>query len=180
MLPVGPLMIEHRLIERVIAVMGKEADRIESEGNADPLFVDTVVDFIGTYADRCHHGKEEDILFRELGKKKLSTGHRSVIEELIREHAWGRETTRRLSVAGGRCAGGDRDALAEVARLMRELCGFYPAHIKKEDKSFFLPVMGYFSPEEKQAMLEEEFEFDRTLIHERYRQVAERAEARFG
>jgi len=32
MLPIGPLMIEHRLIEKMIAVIGKEIDRCESEG----------------------------------------------------------------------------------------------------------------------------------------------------
>jgi hemerythrin-like domain-containing protein len=184
MMPIGPLMIEHRLIERMIGVMEKEAARIENEKSADPLFIETVVDFIRTYADRCHHGKEEDILFRELRKKNLSAEHRRVMEELISEHVWGRETTKNLSLAGGRYAGGDRAALSEITRFMRELAGFYPTHIKKEDKSFFLPVMGYFSQEEKDAMLEEELEFDRTLIHERYREVyqnmAAKAETRFG
>jgi hemerythrin-like domain-containing protein len=159
MMPIGPLMIEHRLIERVIAVMAREADRIEKEGRADPLFIDTVVDFIRTYADRSEH--------------------RKVMEELVGEHVRGRNTTKSLSQAGGRYAGGDRSALTDIARFMKELSSFYPSHIRKEDKSFFLPVMGYFTPEEKHAMLEEELEFDRNLIHERYRAVAEEAEARF-
>jgi hemerythrin-like domain-containing protein len=107
-----------------------------------------------------------------------------VMEELINEHVWGRETTKSLSLAGGRYAGGDRAALSDITRFMRELAGFYPVHIRKEDKSFFLPVMAYFSPGEKDAMLEEEFEFDRTLIHERYREVyknmAAKAETRSG
>jgi hemerythrin-like domain-containing protein len=180
MMPIGPLMIEHRLIERMIGVMDKEAARIEKEKSADPVFIDAVVDFIRTYADRCHHGKEEDILFRELEKKDLSDEHRRIMEELVREHVRGRETTKSLSLAGGRYAGGDRGALPEITRLMRELAGFYPVHIRKEDKAFFLPVMGYFSPEERQAMLEEEFEFDRTLIHEKYREAAAKAEKRFG
>jgi hemerythrin-like domain-containing protein len=180
MMPIGPLMIEHRLIERVIGVIDKEAARIEKEKTADLLFIDTVVDFVRTYADRCHHGKEEDILFRELKKKSLAAEHLRLMEELVKEHVWGRETTKGLSLAGGRYAEGDRAALPEITRLMRELAGFYPVHIRKEDKSFFLPVMGYFSQEEKQAMLEEEFEFDRALIHERYREVAEKAERRFG
>jgi hemerythrin-like domain-containing protein len=102
------------------------------------------------------------------------------MEELVREHVWGRETTRSLSSAGGRYAAGDRGASSEITRLMRELAGFYPVHIRKEDKSFFLPVMGYSSPGERQAILEEEFEFDRTLIHEKYRGAAEKAEKRFG
>jgi hemerythrin-like domain-containing protein len=62
----GPLMIEHRLIDRMIGIIKRILSQIEKEEKVDPVFVDTTVDFIRTYADRTHHGKEEDILFREL------------------------------------------------------------------------------------------------------------------
>ncbi|MFO7971638.1 MAG: hypothetical protein R6U40_07790 [Desulfobacterales bacterium] len=68
----APLMIEHRLIERIIGIIKSTLSEIEKEETVDPVFVDTTVDFIRTYADRTHHGKEEDILFRELGKRDLS------------------------------------------------------------------------------------------------------------
>jgi len=66
MMPIAPLMIEHRLIERMIKVMKNEVNVISATGRARPEFIDAAVDFIRTYADRCHHGKEEDILFRQL------------------------------------------------------------------------------------------------------------------
>ena len=68
----GPLMIEHRLIERMLSVMKGVLDKIESKHRVDPVFVDIAVDFIRVYADRTHHGKEEDILFRELNNKPLT------------------------------------------------------------------------------------------------------------
>ena len=46
----------------------------------------------------------------------------------------------------------------------------YPAHIRKEDKSFFLPAMDYLSDEEKASMVDAEREFDRKLIHRIYRE----------
>ena len=78
MLPIGPLMIEHRLIERMISVMQSELQRIEKCKKADSVFIETSVDFIKTYADRCHHGKEEDILFRELKGKNVSDEHKQI------------------------------------------------------------------------------------------------------
>ncbi|MEW6664665.1 MAG: hypothetical protein AB1512_05520 [Thermodesulfobacteriota bacterium] len=51
---------------------------------------------------------------------------------------------------------------------LRWATGFYPMHVEKEDRHFFISVMGYFSKEEKDAMLQEGYEFDRQLIHERY------------
>ncbi len=34
--------------------------------------MDMIMDLIRTYADRCHHGKEEEILFKTLNAKDLS------------------------------------------------------------------------------------------------------------
>jgi len=96
MMPIGPLMIEHRLIERMIRVMKGELERIEERQSVEPRFIEVAVDFIRTYADRCHHGKEEDILFRDLKKKELTDEHRQTMADLELEHRWGRETVGRL------------------------------------------------------------------------------------
>ncbi len=55
---------------------------------------------------------------------------------------------------------------------------FYPVHIEKEDKHFFLPCLGYFSKEEQDIMLGEFWEFDRKMIHEKYRKVVETREGK--
>ncbi len=46
-------------------------------------------------------------------------------------------------------------------------------HIEKEDKRFFPASMGYFSQAEQDAMLEEMWEFDRGMIHEKYDAVVD-------
>ena len=176
MLPIGPLMIEHRLIERMIQVMRKELQRFEKEKKADLVFVDMAVDFIRTYADRCHHGKEQDILFRELSKKQLVDEHKRIMDELIEEHRWGRKTVGELVDAKEKYAGGDNDQLTIIFDRMTALVDFYPKHIDKEDKRFFLPCMEYFNEQEKDSMLSEGWEFDRRLIHEKYANVVANAE----
>lgn len=176
MMPIGPMMIEHRLIERMIRVMRAELDRFLREKKADPEAIMTFVDFVRTYADRCHHGKEEDILFRELAKRKISDEHRRVVEELVRDHQWARQQTRDLVEATQKYSGGDQTAFLTITARLSALTEFYPTHIEKEDKRFFLPVMRYFSQEDKDAMLREGFEFDQNLIHEKYRRIVEQAE----
>jgi hemerythrin-like domain-containing protein len=176
MMPIGPLMIEHRLIERMIDVMREELKVFEKERKLDPEFVEMAVDFIRTYADRCHHGKEEDILFRELGGKKLTDEHRRTMEELVEEHRWGRKTTVRLVEANQRYMQGDRNAMSPVIECLKSLVQFYPKHIEKEDRHFFIPCMDYFTETEQQSILREEWEFDRSLIHEKYRNMVIAAE----
>ncbi len=60
---------------------------------------------------------------------------------------------------------------------MEELVEFYPKHIEKKDKHFFIPIMECFNTAEKDAMLEERYEFDQKLIHEKYANIISQAEA---
>ncbi len=171
MKPAGPLMIEHRLIERVIALMSRELQRIKSGRDVDPVFIRAVVDFLKTYADRCHHGKEEDILFKALEPKPLSPEHRRIMEQLLREHVLGRENARRIAAALHPCEQGNRDAVREIILGLENLVTLYPKHIDTEDKHFFLPAMDYLSDAERTRMLHDFAEFDRQLIHEKYKGV---------
>jgi hemerythrin-like domain-containing protein len=178
MMPIGPLMIEHRLIERMVGVLRGEMQGIEKKNEVHAELIDSGVDFFRTYADRCHHGKEEDILFRDLAKKRLSPEHKKIMEELIEEHRFGRETVRQLLSAKERYVKGEAKARKEIIGILKKLVGFYPVHIEKEDKHFFLPCMDYFSREERDAMLQECWNFDKQLIHEKYRQLVEQFEGR--
>ena len=65
-------MIEHRLIERAIKQMRMELGRAETRKRFDVQFIDSWVDFVHTYADQTHHGKEEKILFHDLENRPLS------------------------------------------------------------------------------------------------------------
>ena len=170
MLPIAPLMIEHRLIERMIAVISKETERLAGGGEPDPAFIDEAADFIRTYADRCHHGKEEDILFRALDKKELSSFDRLIMEELVEDHRRGRENVARLTASKDRYIKGDKEEVALILEELRFFVDFYPKHIEREDRHFFMPSMAYLSPEEKDAMLDEERAFDRDLIHRIYKE----------
>lgn len=185
MLPVGPLMMEHRLIERMIALIKQELDRIQSNvavdpefAFVDPVFIDTAVDFLHTYGDRCHHGKEENILFAVLDKKELSPEHRRIMDELIAEHVLARETTGKLLNAKEDHLREKPEALEHLLLHMRTLVEFYPGHIEKEDRHFFLPCMDYLSQAEKEEMLARMYEFDRQMIHEKYRLIVESIENR--
>jgi len=87
-------MWEHRLIERML--ISVEAEILQINSRFNPIFIDTIVDFIRIYADRTHHGKEEDILFRDMKKKPLSGEHERIMNELVEEHVFARKTVGRL------------------------------------------------------------------------------------
>lgn len=108
-------MHEHRLIERMIEVMDAQAKHVEGTGEVDTRIVDRIAEFVRAYADRCHHGKEEDILFRRLEDKRLTAELASGMASLIQDHVYGRSVTRALVEANDRYASGDTDV--ECPRL---------------------------------------------------------------
>jgi hemerythrin-like domain-containing protein len=170
MKPRGQLMIEHRLIEKCLA-SAAESTKDMKEGRYDPDLIDTIVDFIKTYADRTHHGKEEDILFRTLSQRQISGDDLIVMNELIDEHKRARQKVGRIVELNKQFKMGNREVVPQIREIIVWLAGFYPVHIRKEDKVFFPQSEKYLRQDELEAMLEEFWEFDRKMIHEKYQNV---------
>ena len=173
MKPRGPLMIEHRLIEKMIAVINDQISVMRKQERVNAAFIDAAVDFIRVYADKTHHGKEEDILFRDLAAKKISAEDKAAMQELIEEHRYARKTVAELVQAKDDCLAGRKEALKTVLDRLATLTEFYPEHIRREDEGFFPDTEKYFTREEQDAMLREFWEFDRKMIHEKYKSVVE-------
>jgi hemerythrin-like domain-containing protein len=172
----APLMIEHRLIERMIAIVTKALPRIRPEEKADPVFLGTVIDFFHSYVDLVHHGKEEAIMFRELDQKGMTEPDRTVMTELIEEHALARKITAETVESIARYRDGDTAALQKIAEGFSTFADFYPKHIEKEDNVFFPASRAYLSEQEERAMLEGFWEYDRKMLQEIYRNRIEELE----
>ena len=121
MKPIGPLMREHRLIERMIALLNKEAERTKADNNVNTGFLMVAIDFIRMYADRTHHGKEEDILFNELAQKSLSPEHKNIMNELIQEHMAARKIVARLINARENYLNGSSKSYTDIVECLEEL-----------------------------------------------------------
>ena len=108
-----------------------EGDRIKKDKLADIDFIDNCIDFIKTYADRCHQGKEENILFKELETKRLKPDHMKLLKELIEEHKYAREITSKLFDVRNRYFNNNDDATKqllafEIYEYLKYLIDFYP------------------------------------------------------
>ena len=168
MTPIGILMVEHRLIERMVDLMQAELERSGQGKMANLVFIDGAIDFARTYADACHHGKEESILFAKLAMKKLLPEHKKRMDELVLEHIQGRKIVTNLEMERERYMKGDLDAVGPILTICKSLAEFYPGHMEKEEKDFFIPSMEYFSKREQEEMVRKFWEFDKDLLLEKY------------
>lgn len=179
MKPIAPMMIEHRLIEKIFPVVTAVKADMERTGKADGEAVAAIVDFFRFYGDRVHHGKEEKIYFHELAKKKLTPERRALMNELIREHQEARKIVGSLSDALERYRKGDKAALKDMEEALGKLPDLYTEHIRKEDRVLFRPSLDYFSPAEQQELLEKMKDYDEKMIHEKYRGTVDDLRAKY-
>ncbi len=179
MLPIGELMIEHRLIDRMLKLMRVEMDRIGAYGKADPELIESVVTFMKEYADICHHGKEEKILFARLSEKPVSPDMKRMIDDLTQEHRFVRNLTNELVRANDQYVNGRPEGKAGIISSLNSIVEFYPKHVEKEEKHFFIPAMEYFSEKERDTMLGMFREFDDRLLYDEFRMMVSGMEDRW-
>ena len=179
MLPIGQLMIEHRLTYRMVTLFNRELERIGDTGMADQDFIDSAAGYMREFADTCHHGKEEKILFARLAEKPLAPELKKTMEDLIQEHVLMRKITNDLVRAKERYIQNDIGGKADIIASINNIIELYPAHMEKEDRHFFLPAMGYLTDREKDDMLDNFFEFDSRLFHDGYRYTVATLEERW-
>jgi hemerythrin-like domain-containing protein len=140
-----------------------------------------VVEFMRTFADKCHHGKEEHLLFPLLEQKGVPI-HGCPLGVLIQEHERGRALVTELAEAVGAYAGTSGDGTRE--RLHRSLHGLtelYPGHMWREEYLLF-PMTAKVLGAEELRTLHAQFDHLELEIgdgaHARYQQLAERLEGK--
>jgi len=172
------LMAEHRVIARMVELMGKELGGEALSGRANQVFIYSAVDFFKNYTDTTHHGKEEGILFKRLEGKSLLPAHKAVMEQLVREHNVARGEVKGLYDAAQRYERGDLDALSHISAHLKRLISIYPPHMELEEKHFFADALGYFSPGEKEQMLDDFYDHDADMAHRKYVEMVEKYEVK--
>jgi len=128
--PVDVLSQEHQTILSVLGAMDVELQQLHGGAAIRAAFWQSALDFLEHYADRCHHGKEEQLLFVELERCGLPPEH-GPTACMRSEHEQGRQGRMQMVHA---LKAGDGKALAHAAggyvTLLRE-------HIGKEDHVLF-------------------------------------------
>ena len=90
------------------------------------------------------------------------------MNKLVKDHVFARKTVGALNEANNSVIKENKGSIKEIISNLEKLVKLYPKHIYTEDKEFFYPILDYFSKEEQDSMLQEFWEFDQKIIHERY------------
>ncbi|MDH3717443.1 MAG: hemerythrin domain-containing protein [Planctomycetota bacterium] len=183
MQPTEILMQEHRVIEQVLACLEKMADQCAAGQALDTRSAEQALDFFRNFADRCHHGKEEDLLFPLMESKGFSR-EQGPTGVMLHEHEQGRRLVQAMTGAVSTDAS-DADAAREAfIDPARQFVALLREHIHKEDHCLF-PMANQALTEPDQQQLVDSFEKVEhddlgPETHQRYVNLANELAERFG
>jgi hemerythrin-like domain-containing protein len=155
-------MNEHRNIERVLDCLERMTVMADTSGHLDGASARESLAFFRGYADRCHHGKEEDLLFPMMEKKGFP-GHGGPLAVMRDEHEIGRAHIRAMDQAIDGAENGDAGVLASFVHHARAYVLMLRDHIEKEDHCLFSMADGAFSAEDQQQLAAQFERADREL-----------------
>jgi hemerythrin-like domain-containing protein len=157
------LMREHSLILQVLSTLEKRAADLEAGTATDPAYFQKAVEFLRSFADRCHHGKEEDILFTMMVEELDYPRSGGPVAVLTTEHERGRGFIRGIAEAAA-VLDGDPTAARRIIDNARGYIQLLRTHIDREDTIVF-PMVEQFLDDSDQARLAGKFaQFERQEI----------------
>lgn len=127
---------EHKIILRVIEVLRRLVNRSEHDGQFEAESLRGCVEFFRSFADACHHAKEEDLLFPALEKRGIPR-EGGPIGVMLEEHTIARGHTRDMGDALDAIQNGDVDARKRFHEAARAYIDLLTQHIFKEDNILF-------------------------------------------
>ena len=152
MSPTEQLKEEHEGIKVMLDILAKVCDRLESGARVDQRHPDQILEFLKVFVDRCHHAKEEDILFPAMERAGVP-GEGGPIGVMLAEHRLGRENIKGMSEAAERLGRGDRSASSQFVQNARNYIELLLAHIEKENEILYPMADGSIPENIQQALL---------------------------
>jgi len=123
--PLKRLVDEHVLIKKLVGLIPKVIENLQVESEEGRQLILQTVDFIRSYADKYHHAKEEEILFRYFDEDS------DILKAMRQEHEEARSHIRAILDALDKR---DKDAIAEHLNAYHDLLA---EHIQKEDEILY-------------------------------------------
>jgi hemerythrin-like domain-containing protein len=156
MKPTEELKEEHKIILRMLKILEKTAQNLEEGKEVKPEVFKKAVDFIRNFADRCHHGKEEDTLFPMMEKYGIPR-EGGPLGVMLYEHTLGRNYVKGMAEALEKYEKGDKASIKKLVENALGYAGLLAPHIFKEDNILYT-MADRNIPEKEQRVLEERFE----------------------
>ncbi len=176
MKPTEILKEEHKVIKLMLKIINSVCDKLESKQSVDKDDLKSIIEFIRIFADKCHHGKEEDRLFPKMEEYGIPK-EGGPIGVMLQEHELGR------SYVTAAASAIEKEDYSEFVENIRNYVELLEQHIDKEDNILYM-MADMHIPQKEQKKLVEEFErFEKEEIgegkHEEFHKLVHQLEKKY-
>ena len=130
------LRAEHVGVRRMLDIMDSMGGRARRGEQLEADDLAQTVEFLRVFVDKCHHTKEEELLFPAIRAASISSAEQT-IPVLLVDHARGRTTVASIAAAAQRLAEGEGSANAELAEAIGGYTQLLREHIRREEDDCF-------------------------------------------
>ena len=158
------LMVEeHKYIKRMLMVVRKASYGVLKGEAINFEDFEKMIDFIRSYADNHHHGKEEKILFNRMVTEIGGPAEKLVNLGMLVEHDLGRLFMKDLEEALARVKVGDEESKVDVIANAVSYTHLLNRHIDKEDNTVYTFANRKLAKETLDTIDKECEEFETTM-----------------
>jgi hemerythrin-like domain-containing protein len=146
---------EHEGVKIMLSILGQVCQQAETTGKLDTEHFEGILEFLKVFVDKCHHGKEEELLFPAL--VAVGVPEDGPIAVMLHEHEMGRNYVRAMSTGFAGYMTGDNSSSKYVLQNAHGYISLLRDHIEKENNVLFV-MADSLLPEKRQNELFEGFE----------------------
>jgi hemerythrin-like domain-containing protein len=145
---------EHKAVKLMLLVLDKMCKKLEAGEKINPDHLDSLIEFFQVFVDRCHHAKEENMLFVAM-QKTMDPNDGDRIGALIKDHVSGRNYIRDLAAASALYRKGDTKAAKMITQSARHYMTLLIQHIDIEDNVLYPLADARLSVQKQEELLGE-------------------------
>ncbi|MCL5784354.1 MAG: hemerythrin domain-containing protein [Patescibacteria group bacterium] len=128
--------------------------RLKSNQEVDPKHLQDLLEFLQVFVDKCHHHKEEDVLFPAMEEAGIPKED-GPIGMMLLEHDEGRGFVQQMAQAVEKYIAGDKTAGLQITASIQGYAPLLTEHIEKEDNIlYYMADMHLSSSKQKQLLTE--------------------------
>lgn len=165
---------EHRAVQQAMAILDAICRQIEEGEPFETEHLEQLLDFIRVFTDKCHHGKEEDILFPAMEAAGVPK-EAGPIMVMLHEHETMRGYIRGFAEALEQYKGGDESAAEQIVQNVRAYLQWLEGHIDKEENILFSIADAHLDAQQQEQLFREFQELEEERIgqgvHEQFHET---------
>jgi Uncharacterized conserved protein len=170
MKPTAELIREHERIRQMLVILSKISDELKTTRMFYPEDLESIIEFVYNYWDKCHCRKEEKVLFPTLLTEMKTVGSEDV-GFMIQEHEFGRNYLKEIRSCIENCKIGNPFSIDILVDCLSTYSVMIKNHMSNEENYFF-PLTDKMLSKEVQDQVCNKFDsIDR--MYEKYKLFAD-------